>query len=49
MSLVVQWLRLHTHNAGGAGLIPGQETRPYILELKTPHAATKTRYSQINK
>ena len=31
-SLVVQWLRLHTSNAGGAGLIPGQGT-------KIPHAA----------
>ena len=26
-SLVVQWLRLHTSNAGDAGLIPGWETR----------------------
>ena len=25
--LVVQWLRFHTPNAGGAGLIPGQETK----------------------
>ena len=25
-SLVVQWLRLCTPNAGGLGLIPGQET-----------------------
>ena len=25
-SLVVQWLRLHTSNAGDAGLIPGWET-----------------------
>ena len=24
-SLVVQWLRLHTLNAGGPGLIPGQQ------------------------
>ena len=30
-SLVVQWLRLCTSNAGGAGLIPGQGT-------KIPHA-----------
>ena len=27
MSLVVQWLRLHAPNAGGQGLILGQETR----------------------
>ena len=26
-SLVVQWLRLHTPNAGGLGSIPGQGTR----------------------
>ena len=25
-SFVVQWLRLHASNAGGAGLIPGQGT-----------------------
>ena len=35
-SLAVQWLRLHTSSAGGAGLIPGQGTR-------IPHA---TRHSQ---
>ena len=26
-SLVVQWLRLHASNAGGAGLIPGWGTK----------------------
>ena len=26
-SLTVQWLRLCTSNAGGVGLIPGQETK----------------------
>ena len=31
-SLAVQWLRLHTPNAGGTGLIPGWRT-------KIPHAA----------
>ena len=30
-SLVIQWLRLHTSNAGAAGSIPGQGT-------KTTHA-----------
>ena len=25
-SLVVQWLRFHTSQAGGTGLIPGQRT-----------------------
>ena len=27
-SLVLQWLRLSTPNAGGQGLIPGQEDTP---------------------
>ena len=27
ISLVVQWLRLHTPNAGGRGSIPGQGTK----------------------
>ena len=31
ISLAVQWLRLHASNAGGTGLLPGQET-------KIPHA-----------
>ena len=33
-SLAVQWLRLHTPNAGGAGSIPGRGT-------KMPHAALR--------
>ena len=33
-SLVVQWLRLHTHNAGGLGPIPGQGTRSCMLQLR---------------
>ena len=32
-SLVVQWLRLHTPNAGGLGSIPGQGTRSHMLQL----------------
>ena len=32
--LVVEWLRLHTPNAGGPGLIPGQGTRSYMLQLR---------------
>ena len=27
ISLVVQWLRLHTSTAGGLGFLPGQETK----------------------
>ena len=40
-SLVVQWLRLHTPNAGDPGSIPGQGTRSHMPQLKIPHAATK--------
>ena len=31
-SLVAQWLRLHTRNAWGPVLIPGQRIRPYMLQ-----------------
>ena len=55
ISLVVQWLTLHTPNAGVPGLIPGQGTRSYMrqlrvcmLQLKIPCAATKPWHSQIN-
>ncbi|TEA28872.1 hypothetical protein DBR06_SOUSAS4010089, partial [Sousa chinensis] len=47
-SLVVQWLRLHTPNAGSPGSIPGQGTRSHmpqlrvrVPQLKIPHATTK--------
>ena len=40
-SLVIQWLRLHTPNAGGPGLIAGQGTRSHMLQLRVPHAVTK--------
>ena len=59
ISLVVQWLRHQAANAGDLGLIPGQETRFHMLQLKrtyvpqqrskTPSATTKTRLSQIDK
>ena len=43
-SLVVQWLSVHdAPNAGGPNL-----TDPWSRNL-TPHAATKTQQSQINK
>ena len=48
-SLVVQWLRLQVPNAGSMGLIPRQEARSHMLQLKIPHAATETQYSQMNK
>ena len=47
--LVIQWLRLHTPNAGGLDSIPGQGTRSHILQLrvhrpqlKVPQATRKT-------
>ena len=40
-SLVFQWLRPCTPNAGGPGSIPGQGTRPHMPQLSS-HAATKT-------
>ncbi|TEA28252.1 hypothetical protein DBR06_SOUSAS3310034, partial [Sousa chinensis] len=48
-SLVVQWVRLHTPNAGGPGSIPGQGTRYHMCAVtqslraatKNPHATTK--------
>ena len=41
-SLVVQWLRLHTPNAGGPGSIPGQGTRSHThAATKNSHATTK--------
>ena len=55
-SLVVHGLRHCTLNVGGPGSIPGQGARSHISQLrvhmpqlKMPHAATKTRRSQINK
>ena len=56
-SLVIQWLRLCTPNAGGLGFDPGQGTRSHLLQqlkiqcatTKIPHAAAKTLLSQINK
>ena len=55
-SLVVQWVRLCTSNAGGLGLNPGEGTRTYrmqlrvhMLQLKIPHATAKTQCSQINE
>ena len=55
-SLAVQWLRLCTPRAWGLDLIPGQGTRPHMLQLrvrtqqlKMPLAAAKTWHSHINK
>ena len=41
-SLVVQWVRLHTPDAGGPGSIPGRETRSGMhATTGSPRAATK--------
>ncbi|TEA26079.1 hypothetical protein DBR06_SOUSAS2210051, partial [Sousa chinensis] len=41
-SLVAQWVRLCTPNAGGLGSIPGQGTRSHMhASTKSLHAATK--------
>ena len=37
-SLVFQWLRHHTPNAGGPGSIPSQGTRSHMPQLR-PNAA----------
>ena len=34
--LVVQWLRLHTLNAGGTDLSPGQGIRLHTVQVKGP-------------
>ena len=43
-SLVVQWLRPHTPNAGDLGSIPGQGTRSHMLQLKILHTAINNEY-----
>ena len=35
-SLVIQGLRIHTPNASGMGLIPGQGTGSHMLQLRVP-------------
>ena len=47
-SLVVQWLRLQTPNAGGPDSIPGQGTKDLTPQLKILCVATKTQCRQIN-
>ena len=41
-SLVVQWLRLPTPNAGGLSSIPSQVTKTHMSQLKILHDADKT-------
>ena len=50
--MVVQWLGFCIPNAGGLGSIPGQGTRPHMLQLKkrkkktkkVPHAVMKIKF-----
>ena len=55
---MVQWLRLHSPNAGDPGLTPGQGTRTHMWQLRVSmpqlkilyeDPTTKTWNSQINK
>ena len=46
-SLVVQWLKLCTPNAGGPGSIPGQGTRPHIKQIRV--CMPQLRLVQSNK
>ena len=44
-SLVGQWLRLSTPNAGGPGLLPGQGTRTVHAAVKSSHASTRSSHA----
>ena len=44
-SLLVQQLRLHAPNVGGLGLIPGQETRSHMPQLR--HCTAKRIHSFV--
>ena len=44
-SLVVQWLRFLILNAGGPGMIPGQETRSQVPQLTANMPQLETLHS----
>ena len=46
-SLMVQWLRLCSPDTGGLGLIPGQETRSHVSQLRPNAAKKKTKKKKI--
>ena len=48
-SLGVQWLRLHTPNAGGLGVIPGWGTRSCMLQLTVRMPQLRPSAAKINK
>ena len=48
--LAVQWLRLHTSNAGGAGSIPGQGAKiPHASRPKNQNIKQKQNCNKFNK
>ena len=47
-SLVVRWLRLHVHNAGGPCLITGQGARSHMPQLRVHTPQQRSQSSQIN-
>ena len=47
-SLVVQWLRLCTPNAGRLGSLPGQGPGSHMPQLKIPSVSTKSQHIQRN-
>ena len=46
-SLMVQWLRLHAPNVRGLRSIPGQGTRPHMLQLMIPCTSAKKKKSRV--
>ena len=48
-SLVVQWLRLCSPNAGGVGAITSQRLRSHTPQLKALHAAPKRAAKERDK
>ena len=48
-SLVVQWPRLCVPSERGPDSIPGQGTRPLMVQQKSLRATTKTQRSQVRK
>ena len=46
---MVQWLRLHSPNAGDPGSTTGQVTRSHMPQLRILHVATKTWCSKKKK
>ena len=48
-SLVVQWLRFCAPNAGGLGLIPGQETKSCMLQRRPSTAKQINKISLLKK